>query len=89
MIVELQKNEFHKCREFLNPTGQVEAFAVVEGTNPGRIFVDNMDVPKSGLIWLGSNDGFLFIGDEKNETFNCQLDEFIDKTIVSKQRKFN
>lgn len=27
----------------------------------GRIFVDNVDSPRSGLIWQGNSDGFIFI----------------------------
>ncbi len=70
MISELKNNEFYKCRELLNEQGQLEAKAVIEGVNPGRVFVDDTNSPTSGLIWLGNNDGFIFIGDEKNEDFN-------------------
>ncbi|MBM7583982.1 hypothetical protein JOC86_000519 [Bacillus pakistanensis] len=41
--------------------------AVVEGINPRRIFVDDHVSPSSGLIWLGNNDGFIFIGNENND----------------------
>ena len=58
------QHDFYKCLNLLNEHGQLEAKAIVIGVNPGRIFVDNPVTPKSGLIWFGNNDGFMFIGDE-------------------------
>lgn len=70
MITELKKSEFHVCKGLLNEQGQLEAKAVIEGINPGRVFVDDRKTPATALVWLGNNDGFLFIGDERNERFN-------------------
>ena len=55
--------------------------------NPGRIFVDNISSPNSGLIWLGNNDGFFFIGNAENEEFNNEMNDFIDKVIVPEAKK--
>lgn len=55
--------------------------------NPGRIFVDNVTSPNSGLIWLGNNDGFFFIGDAENEEFNKEMNRFINHVIVPEARK--
>ncbi|MDI2588682.1 GNAT family N-acetyltransferase [Psychrobacillus sp. NEAU-3TGS] len=82
MISELKKFEFFKCKDLLYEQGQLEAKAVIEGVNPGRVFVDDINHPISGLIWLGNNDGFIFIGDEKNEGFNNELNNFIDNIII-------
>jgi len=82
MITELKKLEFYKCKELLNEQGQLEANAIIEGVNPGRVFVDDIDSPKSGLIWLGNNDGFVFFGNESNEAFNNELNSFIDQVIT-------
>lgn len=87
MISELKKSEFYKCRCMLYEQGQLEAKAVVEGINPGRIFVDDIESLASGLIWLGNNDGFFFIGDERNEGFNTELNHFIDTVIILEARK--
>lgn len=89
MIIELQKSEFWKCREILNAQGQMEAKAVVEGINPGRIFVDDDSSPTTGIIWLGNNDGFIFLGNEANEKFNQELNSFIDGVIVPEAKKVN
>ncbi|GEN54887.1 acetyltransferase [Halobacillus faecis] len=61
--------------------------AVIEGNNPGRIYVDDPDCPKSGLIWLGNHDGFFFIGDEENEGFNKEMNDFIDQEILPEAKK--
>ena len=87
MISELKKSEFSKCSDLLYEQGQIEAKAVVEGVNPGRIFVDDIESPTSGLIWLGNNDGFFFIGDERNERFNTELNHFIDEVIIPEAKK--
>lgn len=89
MILELDKSEFWKCRDLLNEQGQIEAKAVVEGTNPGRIFVDDHASPTTGLIWLGNNDGFVFFGNEENEKFNKELNLFIDEVIIPEAKKVN
>ncbi|MFC7365449.1 MULTISPECIES: GNAT family N-acetyltransferase [Bhargavaea] len=87
MIKELKQTDFQKCRALLNEQGQLEAKAIVEGVNPGRIFVDDVEAPASGLIWLGNNDGFLFIGDEKNQGFNAGINHFIDNVIQPEAKK--
>jgi len=82
MISELKKFDFYKCKDLLYEHGQLEAKAIIEGINPGRVFVDDNNYPTSGLIWLGNNDGFIFIGDEKNEVFNNELNNFIENIII-------
>ncbi len=87
MIFELDKTEFYKCEKLINAVGHLEVKAVIEGNNPGRIFVDHIDSPKTGLIWLGNNDGFFFIGDEGNERFNNNINDFIEKVIFPEANK--
>lgn len=41
MISELNKSDFYKCRGIVNEKGQLEIIAVIEGVNPGRVFVDD------------------------------------------------
>lgn len=86
-ISELNKKDFYKCRDLINDNGQIEVKAIIAGVNPGRIFVDNIDSPKTGLIWLGNNDGFLFIGDESNNEFNNEINQFIDTVIMTEAEK--
>ena len=37
MISELNKDEFYKCKYLLSDQGLLEARAVIEGINPGRV----------------------------------------------------
>lgn len=88
MILELDRAEFNKCRKLINEQGQLEAIAVVNNINPGRIFVDDINEPKSGVIWLGNNDGFIFFGNEQqNEGFNNEINHFIDNVIKPEAKK--
>ncbi|WP_217587511.1 GNAT family N-acetyltransferase [Lentibacillus saliphilus] len=87
MILELDKAEFSKCRSLINDQGQLEAIAVVEKINPGRIFVDNVEHPTSGIIWLGNNDGFIFFGNEQNEGFKKDLNHFVNHVIAPEAKK--
>lgn len=87
MITELDIKDFYKCKKLINEHGQLEVKAVIEGINPGRIFVDDVDYPNSGLIWLGNNDGFLFIGNEENEGFNHEINDFVDHFIIPEAKK--
>lgn len=81
MISELNTNDFYRCNSLINQQGQLEVKSVIEGINPGRIFVDNVTSPTSGLVWLGNNDWFFFIGNEENEVFTNQINNFIDTVI--------
>lgn len=87
MISELTRDEFYTCRDLLCEDGQIEAKAIIEGINPGRVFVDDRNSPTTGLIWLGNNDGFIFIGNEKNDSFNSELNQFIDSVIRIEAKK--
>jgi len=87
MILELDKAAFNKCRKLINEQGHIEAIAVVDNINPGRIFVDDVNAPTSGIIWLGNNDGFIFFGNEQNERFNNELNDFINNVIIPEAKK--
>lgn len=87
MISELKPSEFYKCKDLLYEYGQIEAKAIVEAVNPGRIFVDDIDSPKTGIIWLGNNDGFIFFGDERNDSFNSTINLYINEVIAPDAKK--
>lgn len=87
MISEFNKSDFYKCKGLVNDNGHLEVKAVIEGVNPARIFVDNRTSPDCGLIWLSSNNGFFFIGNEDNEKFNNEINEFIDRLIAPEAKK--
>ncbi|OAT81906.1 acetyltransferase [Bacillus sp. MKU004] len=81
MISELNKSDYYKCENLLGEVGLLEAKAVIEGEHPGRVFVDDVSAPASGVIWLGSNNGFIFIGNEDHVGFNGALNEFFSSVV--------
>jgi RimJ/RimL family protein N-acetyltransferase len=89
MIVELKEKEFLTCRTLINENqgGNIEVQAIIEGNNPGRIFVDSQERPSTGLVWFGNLDGFCFIGDPINTSFNQDINIFIDQFISPEARK--
>jgi hypothetical protein len=87
MISELEKSEYYKCKELIYEEGLLEAEAVIEGEHTGRIFVDDIISPTSGFIWLGSNNGFIFIGNEENEEFNFELYDLFNTVIKPEAHK--
>lgn len=82
MIYELDNHQFHRCRDLVNRGVNIEEKAIVEGTNPGRIFVDHIEKPRSGLIWQENHDGFIFVGDSRNEAFNQDVKRYVDEVIT-------
>ncbi len=88
MVFELERSQFGRCENVVNPRGQLEVKAIIEGINPGRVFVDNKNRPSSGLVWLGNHDGFFFFGDEKNGQFIKKIPIFIDRVIAPQAREF-
>ncbi|MGD6801964.1 GNAT family N-acetyltransferase [Rossellomorea vietnamensis] len=81
MILEMKESEFYRCKNLINEEGHLEVKSVIAGENPGRVFVDDLQAPSSGVIWLGSNNGFIFIGDEKNQEFNEGLNDLFSEVI--------
>ncbi|MHA7138672.1 GNAT family N-acetyltransferase [Rossellomorea arthrocnemi] len=87
MISELEQSEFYKCKVLLVHGGRLESKAAIEGMHSDRIFVDDLLSPTSGFIWLGSNNGFIFIGNEENVGFNSQLSHHFNTVIKSDANK--
>lgn len=84
MIHELEPAQFHRCRNLVNRGINLESKAIIAGMNPGRVFVDDVDHPRSGMIWQGNLDGFHFVGDSGNPAFNYEIRAYID-TIITPQ----
>ena len=82
MIYELDKSQFYKVSHLLvGDLVNIEIKGVVQGFNPGWVFVDNIDTPKTAMIWSKAIDGFYFVGDENNIEFNSSINKYIDSEI--------
>lgn len=87
MIYELKKDQFYRCADLANRSASIESRAIVAGINPGRIFVDNPDVPQTAMIWQGNLDGFMFVGNSNNAAFNEDINPYIDQVIVPQAKE--
>lgn len=82
MIYEIEKTNFSSIYCLLDDSmDNIEIKAVIEGTNPGWIFVDSIDSPRTAMVWSKGIQGFYFIGDKNNPEFNNYINDFIDKEI--------
>ncbi|MGD9030781.1 MAG: GNAT family N-acetyltransferase [Anaerolineae bacterium] len=64
-----------------------EASAVLVGNNPGWVFVDDVDRPRSALVWAHGMQGFYLVGDAENASFLEQLDTTIDEVLKPRLRE--
>ncbi|QGQ99184.1 GNAT family N-acetyltransferase [Paenibacillus psychroresistens] len=60
---------------------------VIDGSNPGWIFVDQIVLPNSALVWSKGIQGFYLIGDHTDQTFINTLDVYITSNIVPRMRE--
>lgn len=88
MIYELKKEEFCKVNPLLKgDLINLEVKAVVEGFNPGWVFVDNVEDPKTTMVWSRGIEGFYFVGDENNPEFNNYINDYIVSEIYPRAKK--
>lgn len=87
-MYELQQEDFYKVTPLLNG-GHLhpEILSIIEGNNPGWIFVDQSTQPRSALVWSKGIEGFYLIGDHTNQAFINTLDGFIASSIVPRMRE--
>jgi RimJ/RimL family protein N-acetyltransferase len=83
MIYQLDKNDYQRTRPlFEGLEYNLVIPAVIEGTNPGRIYADDLREPKS--VFLYSAEGTYLGGDPVNEVFNAALSKLIEERIFAR-----
>lgn len=88
MIYELKQAQFYKISHLLRGNYiNLEIKAVVDGFNPGWVFVDNIEKPKTTMVWSRGINGFYFVGDASNSEFNDSINKYIDKEILPRAKK--
>ncbi|MFS1518825.1 GNAT family N-acetyltransferase [Bacillus sp. SCS-151] len=88
MIYELNKIQFSNVNDLLtSELVNIEIKGVVQGYNPGCVFVDNILNPTTAMVWSKSIAGFYFIGNENNIRFNKSINEYIDSNIAPRTRE--
>ena len=58
-----------------------EAQAIIEGNNPGWLFVDDVNAPNVALVWARGIEGFYLIGCANNTEFLDGLDTFTEEVL--------
>jgi len=78
MIHELQRPD----KSILNLDIQFpEIQAIIEGNNPGWVFVDDLMSPTAALVWAQGIQGFYLIGDSDSKIFLEELNTFTDREL--------
>jgi len=76
VIHELDKSEYENVRHLFKELDyNLIISAVIEGTSPGRIYVDDVVAPET--IFLCSVEGYYLSGHVDNDSFNKALNRFI------------
>lgn len=83
MIHELQQSG---SRPLAIDCPSPEAAAVIEGNNPGWVFVDDPCTPKAALVWAQGIEGFYLAGDANSAVFQKELAIFTDQVLKPRLR---
>lgn len=87
MIYELEKTLYSLVTPLLEgELINIEIKSVVQGYNPGCVFVDSIDSPSTAMVWSKAIDGFYFIGSEVNDDFNDSINDYIDRIIAPRAK---
>jgi len=90
MVYELNPSQFNTIAHLLEGKRiNLEIRAVVEGFNPGWVFVDNVMTPSTAMVWSNGIKGFYFLGDVNSQDFNDSLDTYIKYIIAPRIRKMS
>ncbi|WP_143006795.1 hypothetical protein [Paenibacillus tianmuensis] len=82
-MYELSRDHFYKIAPLLeNGHPHPEVQSILENNNPGWIFTDRIDSPRTALVWSKGMKGFYLIGDETNDAFTDKLDGIIGSSIA-------
>ncbi|UCE29254.1 MAG: GNAT family N-acetyltransferase [Candidatus Bathyarchaeota archaeon] len=82
MISRLHEDDYEKVRSlFKELEYNLITSAVIEGTSPGRIYVDDTANPQSAF--LCSVEGYYLAGNSENDDFNESLNSLIMERIFS------
>lgn len=77
LIIELTKYDYYKIRHIAGSCMNIEVLAVINGNNPGRVYVDQYDEPSAALVWIQGQQGFQIVGDSQNKPFLLSLESYM------------
>lgn len=63
MLNVLNTERYYKIKTIISKEyANIEIKAVLEGNNPGKVFVGDIESPNCALVWVDSVEGYYFIG---------------------------
>lgn len=82
MIHELSKTDYQKVQTLFNELQwNLITKAVIDGTNPGRIYVDNVKNPRTAFMC--TVEGYYLAGRANNDAFNKSLNKLIFERLFA------
>lgn len=87
MITELNKKDFYKIRHITDKCKNIEVRAVIQGNNPGTVYVDHPTEPTAALIWIQGQQSFQLVGDPQSKTFLESLEGYMSTNIEPKLKE--
>ena len=87
VIKEIPKNDFKKYKQlFKNIFYNLNSLTVINGDNQGRIWLDDPENPKTGVLVDNENSIYL-VGDYTNSDLNKEIINLIFNEILPEARK--
>jgi RimJ/RimL family protein N-acetyltransferase len=82
MIHELNKTDYPKVQTLFNELQwNLITKAVIDGNNPGRIYIDNVEKPKAAFMC--TVEGYYLAGNTDNDAFNKSLNKLIFEKLFA------
>ncbi|MFX0064828.1 MAG: GNAT family N-acetyltransferase [Candidatus Hermodarchaeota archaeon] len=82
MVIEFKETEFKRVQTLYKLLNyHLGIGAIIDGVIPGRIWVDNVENPRTALIW-DKRYSYYFLGDENTDNFNLALDRLFTEEIA-------
>ncbi|WDV44227.1 GNAT family N-acetyltransferase [Clostridiaceae bacterium M8S5] len=88
MIYKLDKNDYSNHINLLDGIKNFpEVYSVIAGNNPGEIYVNSKENPRSALLWNQGMQGFYFIGDHKCKVFTDDIKVYMNQILMELTKK--
>ena len=82
MLTELRADQYERARALFNGMDHsLSIHALIEGNNPGRLFVDDADQPRTALAI--TVEGYLLAGDDGNPATNEGLRRLFEEQVFT------
>ena len=67
MVYKIQKEQYRSVKSVLDESvDNIEVKAVLDCTNPGTVYVDCVEAPRTAVVFSHGNEGYYFVGDYSN-----------------------